>query len=177
MQNSSYDCMRLRFTFSICKTKVKFKFSIKNCTAHLTGKKTYLYTYTHTQYNSSLHLDVHCIVSISFETKQKTFFSHQKLIRSQKRTNYYAIHRFIIVTVSGGEGQSNTDLGAGALALNAVPAAGEAELVVRHAGTLDKVRVLEALLAQGALESRSCHRLGACRLRHRSLRGRRHRGR
>ena len=50
---------------------------------------------------------------------------------------------------------------AGALALDAVPAAGEAELVVGHAGALDEVRVLEALLAEGALEGGRGHGLGS----------------
>jgi hypothetical protein len=43
-------------------------------------------------------------------------------------------------------------LRAGALSLDAVPRAGEAELVVRLRGTLDKVSVLEALVADCALE-------------------------
>lgn len=48
----------------------------------------------------------------------------------------------------------NTHLRAGALSLYAVPTAREAKLVMGHAGTLDEVRVLEALLAERALQSR-----------------------
>lgn len=43
-------------------------------------------------------------------------------------------------------------LGAGALSLDALAAAGEAELVVSHRGALHKVGIFEPFLAQGTLE-------------------------
>lgn len=44
------------------------------------------------------------------------------------------------------------DLGSGALPLDAVSRAGEAELVMLHGRALDEVGVLQPLLAEGALE-------------------------
>ena len=48
----------------------------------------------------------------------------------------------------------------GALPLDALPAAREAEFVMSLGGALHEVGVLEPLLAQGALEQRVRHRVG-----------------